>query len=192
MQSNVKNRYTIQLPDEKHKTIRYVTLFILLINCFVFGYIYFNSPVEKNSNVSLMGMLISVSALVFFLIQFFTGRLAAFRPGIAFIILSFFWIILGNYLLALCVAIFAVFGFFADKKLMVVFDEDKITYPSFPVKYFYWKEISNVVLKDHVLTIDLLNNKLIQAVIDKASRDEVDEASFNTFCRKQVGAEVHS
>lgn len=187
MQSKVKNRYAIQLPDEKHKTIRYVTLFILLINCFVFGYIYFNSLVEKHSNVSLLGMLISISSLVFFLIHFFTGRLAAFRYGIAFIILSFFWIILGNYVLASCIFLFAVFGFLADKKLIVFFDEDKITYPSFPVKYLYWKDVSNVVLKDYVLTIDLLNNKLIQVVIDKVSQDEVDETAFNTFCSKQIG-----
>ena len=180
------NRYAIRLPDEKKKTIRYVTLFIILINCFAFWYVFFNTTVEKNSNLSLVGLLIGISSLVFFLIHFFTGKLTAFRPGIAFIILSILWFLLGNYFLALCVIIFAVFGFFADKKLIVLFDEDKITYPSFPVKYFYWKDVSNVVLKDHVLTIDLANNNLIQVVIDKVSQQEVDEERFNRFCSERV------
>lgn len=186
MQSKIMNRYAIRLPDEKKQTIRYVTFFIILINCFVFGYVFFNTPAEKNSNLSLAGMLISISSLVLFLIHFFTGKLPAFRPGIAFIMLSILWFLLGNYFLALCVIIFAVFGFFAEKKLIVVFDEDKITYPSFPVKYFYWKDVSNVVLKDHVLTIDLANNKLIQVVIDKISQQEVDEERFNRYCKENV------
>lgn len=76
---------------------------------------------------------------------------------------------------------FAVFGFYAGKKFNVVFDEEKITYPSFPVKRF-WKEVSNVVLKDNVLTIDLENNKLIQFVIDKESAGKIDEKEFNEFC----------
>lgn len=186
MQPAVKSMFTILLPDEKKRTIRYVTLFILLINCFVFGYVFFNTTVERSSHVSLAGMLISITSLVFFLINFITGKLTAFRPGIAFIILSLLWFILGNYFLAFCVIFFAVFGFFADKKLAVLFDEDKITYPSFPVKYFFWKDVTNVVLKDHVLTIDLVNNKLIQVVIDKVSQQEVDEERFNRFCSECV------
>lgn len=180
------SRFAIRLPDEKRRTIRYVTLFIILINCFVFGFIYFHSAGDRSGNISMVGLLISVAALVFFLIHFFTGKLAAFRPGIAFVLLGFLWVILGNYLLAICVVVFAVFGFFADKKPVVLFDEEKITYPSFPLKHFYWKDVSNVLLKDHVLTIDLANNKLIQVVIDKVSQQEIDEERFNRFCGERV------
>jgi len=37
-----------------------------------------------------------------------------------------------------------------------------------------------------VLTIDLVNNKLIQVVIDKVSQQEVDEERFNRFCSECV------
>ena len=178
--------YSIQLPNEKSKTIRYVTLFILLINCFVFGFVYLKTADGRINSVSFTGMLISIFSLIIFLIHFFTGKLPAFKPGIAFIILSLFWIVIGNYLLAACIIIFTVFGFYAGKKFIVLFDEDKITYPSFPVKYFYWKEVSNVVLKDRVLTIDLVNNKLIQSVIEKSAVNDVDELQFNEFCKRQI------
>ena len=48
-----------------------------------------------------------------------------------------------------------------------------------------WKDISNVVLKDGILTIDLKNNKLIQSVISKESAD-INEREFNLFCKEQL------
>ena len=178
--------YSILLPNEKSKTIRYVTFFILLMNCIVFGFVYFNSPEARIKSVSLTGMLISIASLSFFLVHFFTGKLPAFKTGIAFIILSLFWIVIGNYLLASSIILFTIFGYYAGKKFIILFDADKITYPSFPVKYFYWKEVNNVVLKDRVLTIDLENNKLIQSVIEKSAANDIDELQFNEFCKRQI------
>ena len=178
--------YSILLPNEKAKTYSYVTLFILLINCLVFGFVFFNAPDNRIRNISLTATAISLTSLVFFLINFFTGKIPAYRPGISFIILSIFWFILGNYFLGLSVICFAVIGFFARKKFNVLFTEDKITYPSFPQKIYSWKEVSNVVLKDGILTIDLKNNKLIQAVIEQESVEQVDESAFNDFCGKQL------
>ena len=178
--------YTILLPNEKAKTYRYVTLFILLINCLVFGFIFFNAARASIKNVSLAGSIISVASLALFLINFFTGKIASYRPGISFIMLSIFWFILGNYLPGLCILLFAVIGFYAGKKFNVIFTEDKITYPSFPQKIFTWAEVSNVILKDNILTIDLKNNKLIQSVIQEESIGLVDEKSFNEFCRELI------
>ena len=178
--------YSILLPNEKAKTYRYVTLFILLINCFVFGFIFFNAPGERMKNISLFGAIISVTSLVLFLVNFFTGKIPSYRPGISFIILSIFWFISGNYLFGLCVIFFAVIGFYARKKFEVLFTEDKILYPSFPVRIFLWDEVSNIVLKDNILTIDLKNNKLIQSVIEKESADGVDEKEFNEFCLERL------
>ena len=49
-----------------------------------------------------------------------------------------------------------------------------------------WSDTNNVMLKDNVLTIDLKNNKLIQAVIEEGSAGEIDEEEFNEFCRRQM------
>lgn len=180
------NEYIILLPNEKGKTYNYVTLFILLINCFVFGFVFFNAADARMKNISLFGTIISFTSLILFLINFFTRKIPAYRQGISFIILSIFWFILGNYLLGLCIILFAVVGFYAKKKFDVVFTETKIIYPSFPKRIYTWDEVSNVLLKDNVLTIDLKNNKLIQSVIEKISADEVDEKGFNEFCRQRL------
>ncbi len=178
--------YSIQLPNEKAKTYSYVTLFILLINCFAFSAVIMNAADEKIKYLSLFGAITGFISLIFFLIQFYKKRLIAYRTEISFIILCICWFLLGKYLFAISILCFTIIGFYTSKKFKVIFSADKILYPSFPLKTFLWADVNNVVLKDDVLTIDLKNNKLIQAVIEKESADEIDEDAFNEFCRNQL------
>ncbi len=65
------------------------------------------------------------------------------------------------------------------------FDKELIVSNSFPQKKYRWAEVSNVVLKDGILTIDLKNNTIIQ----KEVNEEVplqDETDFNGFCRQRL------
>jgi len=68
------------------------------------------------------------------------------------------------------------------------FDEHEIVKNSFPKKYYYWNEISNAVIKDGILTIDLRNNHLIQKEIENPGSDKA-ERDFNEFCRERLLAE---
>jgi len=178
--------YIIVLPNEKARTYRYVTLFILLINCLVFGFVFFNTVDKHVNKISLTGTIISFLSLILFLINFYTKKFGAYRSEISFIILAVLWFILGKYLLALCILCFAVIGSYTNKKFKVAFTDTKIIYPSFPVKTFLWSEVSNVMMKDNVLTIDLKSNKLIQVVIENKSIEEIDETSFNDFCQRNL------
>ena len=49
-----------------------------------------------------------------------------------------------------------------------------------------WNEVSNLILKDNILTIDLKNNKLIQHTINENENKELDETAFNTFVQQQL------
>ncbi len=51
-----------------------------------------------------------------------------------------------------------------------------------------WEELSNVIIKDQLLTIDFKNNKLIQIETDDEEDDEyeVDDDEFNTYCRNRL------
>ena len=177
----IKNEYTILLPNEKAGTYRFVTLLILLINCFVFSSVLIHAD-GQIKNISITGTIISFLSLIFFLVKNFTKKPAAYRPEISFIILGLCWLLLENFLFALSIFCFAIIGFYTFRKFHVIFSAEKILYPSFPKKTYLWSEVNNVMLKDNVLTIDLKNNKLIQAVIDKQSAGEIDEKAFNEFC----------
>lgn len=71
------------------------------------------------------------------------------------------------------------------KPLIVTVDEQGVRYPSFPAKQFTWAELSNVVLRDGLLTIDLRNNHIIQQELDE-NMDVPNAADFNEFCRRQL------
>ena len=70
----------------------------------------------------------------------------------------------------------------------VALDHEEIAFNSFPKKTYAWNEVSNVVLKDGLLTIDLKSNRLIQKEID-ANISESDEQDFNDFCKNHLKAQ---
>jgi len=73
------------------------------------------------------------------------------------------------------------------KELKVTVNTKQIVYPSFPVKKIEWPSVSNLILKDGLLTIDMNNNHIIQQYIDDV-RTKVDEKLFNEFCSQQLKA----
>ena len=69
--------------------------------------------------------------------------------------------------------------------LHVSINKEGIIYPSFPEKKIAWEELQNVVLKDGILTIDFMNDTLLQAYVD-TDNTTTDETVFNQYCREQL------
>ena len=70
----------------------------------------------------------------------------------------------------------------------VAFDEVEVVFNTFPKRIYEWSEISNVVLKDGIITIDLRNNKLIQKEIESQT-SATEEQEFNEFCLSMLKAQ---
>ena len=180
-------KYSIILPNEKAKTYDYLTVFILLMNLVVFGSVYFDSIDAHLKNLSLWGCIVCLFSFAVLLVLRYTKYRYPFRIEIIFLILALLWFLMDRILLALCIVCFAVMGTYTRRKFEVIFSKDGIVYPSFPKKTFLWPDVSNVILKDGMLTIDLKNNKLIQTVIEKESALAINEREFNMFCKEQLG-----
>ena len=78
-----------------------------------------------------------------------------------------------------------VFDSITKRKLQVNFNTNGIVYPSFPKKNIQWNVLSNVILKDGLLTIDFKNNHLLQSEIE-VNENKIDETIFNYFCQQQL------
>ena len=78
-----------------------------------------------------------------------------------------------------------VFDSITKRKLQVNFNTSGIVYPSFPKKNIQWDVLSNVILKDGLLTIDFKNNHLLQSEIE-TTNNKIDETVFNHFCQLQI------
>ena len=63
--------------------------------------------------------------------------------------------------------------------------------PGMPEKKIEWQNVSNVVLKDGILTLDFKNNKLLQApILENWTMEE--EQAFNAFCYDQINIRAHT
>ncbi|MFM2139359.1 MAG: hypothetical protein RJA57_1666 [Bacteroidota bacterium] len=50
-----------------------------------------------------------------------------------------------------------------------------------------WEELSNLVLRDGLVTVDFRNNRLLQQELLPDS-DPIDEAAFNRFCTERIAS----
>jgi hypothetical protein len=95
------------------------------------------------------------------------------------------WIILlHEYLVALLYAVCGILEKQVKFKRELGFDEEGITVNTFPKKTYKWHEVSNVVLKDGIITVDLYNNRIIQKELEDEAEDM--EQEFNQFCRSHL------
>jgi hypothetical protein len=181
------DKFTIILPNEKKSTYKILTILISVIN--IVGFSYLSIRVADDSSVhtlsSIGGAIIFAQLLTYFFFK--KGReTKLFQFGISFFMASIFWILIGFYLIGFLLFTFALTGVFALRKLKVELDNNIISYPSFPQKKIVWNEVSNIILKDNILTIDLKNNKLIQHTINENENKDLDETAFNTFVQQQI------
>lgn len=172
--------YNIFLPNERAKTIWLVTVLILLINCFVFGFMSISTTDNFIRAIAITAAIIGCVSVTLVLLKF-----NHYLSLIAFILLAAGWLVMDKYLVASLLICFAIIGKFAREKLKVAFGRIDILYPSFPPKKIKWSTVTNVVLKDDVLTIDLKNNKLVQVVINR-TETVINETAFNEFCKNQI------
>lgn len=178
----MRDNYQIEIPNDKAATYRVVTFIIALVNVLAFAYLYFNETNKSNRNFAGFGSILSITALVFYCVKIYTKNLQTFQIEIAFLILAFTWFICGHSGLFLLMLVFSIFGWYANKKLILYFNAKGIAYPSFPPKTYAWDTVDFVLLKDGILTIELKNNRIFQLTLSPEETTGVEEAPFNDFC----------
>lgn len=101
---------------------------------------------------------------------FVTGCVWLFFPGMRWVTLLFlFFILMDNQ---------------ARRPLEIGVSDERIVINTFFRKKFQWSEFSNVVLKGGLLTLDFVNNRIIQR--ETIPQRDLSEEVFNEFCREQI------
>ncbi|MEO6454162.1 MAG: hypothetical protein ABIN97_08830 [Ginsengibacter sp.] len=99
-----------------------------------------------------------------------------------YFLLMLLWV--NNYLMAIaCLVLFLLYTI-SIQKIIYSFDTSFIKQKNFPWKKHEWSELSNVILKDNLLTIDFKNNKIMQAEIKD---QDINEKEFKAFVKNQLG-----
>ncbi|MBL7752359.1 MAG: hypothetical protein JNN29_13310 [Chitinophagaceae bacterium] len=176
-----RTNYTLYLRNEKKNLYQRMGLLLSLINFFGLLIALFPKAQEKGFQMVIIAT-IPVYALYWFYRAKFYKKARAWERV--------------EYLIALLwlaspypwmTAVFIVLQFLyqlsvGDPAVRVA--QHGITYGNRFARRFAWKELSNVVLKDGLLTLDFKNNRLFQQYISEESG--VIEQDFNGFCQEQL------
>jgi len=175
--------FTLILKNDKLRSYTGVALSILLLHLFFFIYFLLRTGA---GTAAITG--IGVSALsVLRIYRAGKNKRPLFPTAVSFSALAIVWFMMPNYWLAAAMLALAFLDIVSMKKLSIMFYEDRIEFPSFPRKTFRWDELSNVILKDRILTLDFKNDHLLQQEIAEESYG-VDENRFNLFCSSRLPA----
>jgi hypothetical protein len=176
------NTFEIEIPNDRLRTYKIVTFIILTLNFLGFGYVFLRTS-YTDSLFAIIGLILSAVPWLYYLLN--KKHLKTPIIETSLIATACIWLYFGNIWMGIMLLFFGIMGFFANKKPAIVFSDDGIEYPSFPIKKYAWVDVAQVIWKDDILTIDLKDNKLLQFNIDKAFAEGFDVVGFNAFCKKK-------
>lgn len=87
-----------------------------------------------------------------------------------------------------------IFEKYLSKNKEIGFSETGIVISGLFPKKYNWSALSNVIIKDDLLTIDFKNNKVLQHYTDDEEDDEyeVESDEFNAYCREMLKVTTNS
>ena len=174
-------QFELILKNEKEVSYKRISILLLVLN--VVGLLFITYLKDFKSWMSLIIAAIAILA-AFSPFYFRNKNEKAILTG-AFILLSLAWIIAGYWVVGVLNILFMILHTAALQRPIVTISENAVTYPSFPKKKVDWQELSNLILKDGLLTIDFKNNRIIQQYTADIS-STIDEKEFNDFCHQQL------
>lgn len=179
------NSYELELKNDKvrqYTNIAYLAVFLNLV-LFSLLIVYTADPF-----VRINAIIATVLIVIAFIAEGVLIR--SKRAGFNFVNAAFFyailaWCIMQFWIPAFVTALLFFFFQVSRRSLVVRFTAGGVEYPSFPKRDIGWKQLSNVVLKDGLLTLDFVNNKILQAEI-RDLQNGTSEADFNDFCSRYL------
>ena len=176
--ASTRSSYTFHIQSEGPQLDVLITRALLGLSalaCILFG----NQPYRFVDYFIALVLVVVAILLKKLIQQFQLGRIVII--GLAAILL---FISTGSFIFA---AILVLYGFAVKflypKNVVEVADSGVLFNRVLGNSHAAWTEINNLVLKDHLLTIDFKNNKLLQLTTDPRDT-EIDEAAFNRFCSR--------
>ena len=95
------------------------------------------------------------------------------------------WVAFSHAILAGVLVLFMIYLRRKDDGELIIVSMSNVILPGLTrQRIVEWSELTNVIKRDDLLTLDFKNNRLMQVQIVNA--DDVPENEFNQFCRQQL------
>jgi hypothetical protein len=182
--------YIIELKKPSYLIADLVSRLMLMIAIAVFGYAVFLVR-SINWYTIVMSLLVigMIASWIQCTVKHKRGEIPYYRLGL--LLATIGWVIAQRHGGPLWIPILYAVATLAEKQVKfpqeIAFNEDGVIINTIPKREYAWSALSNVVLKDNILTVDFKNNKLIQKEIE-SSASVKEEQEFNEFCRNMLNA----
>jgi hypothetical protein len=180
---SIMEKFELLLKNEKIKSYNRISTLIIIINLALFILFAINVHVSSLRIVSVAGAVILTVILMLPLLKVKNERYRVYK-SIALYSAVVAWIAMGYWWIGIICALLSLLYRLSIKPVLIFFGNDKINYSSLSTRTILWNELSNVILKDGILTIDFKSNKLLQAEVDAGA--DVSEKEFNDFCKRRI------
>ncbi|NNV55116.1 hypothetical protein [Limnovirga soli] len=175
--------YKIVIPNERFKYLSSFQIFILGINAICISLIAY----LHNKPLNFIWAVLLVISIVFILKKEHLMQFPFFKKtnlvDSGFLWAIFGWLFLLEFWVALAVTVVGLLQGLVKKQFEFVFRDKEIHLRIFPQRRIRWQDLNNVVLKDGLLTVDFLSNKIIQGEVIPGESDYTSEEEFNQFCQ---------
>jgi hypothetical protein len=180
---------TLKHPDYRIYNVITVLMCIITVAASVFALLHSLFSAFAWVNVCLIAIIILI--LVFaFLSSKNKEDITTFKW--ALYASAFLWLLYPLHIPA--IAVFYIIAALLERQIKfpqeIGFSKDGITFNTFPFKNYTWQQVKNAMLKDNLLTLDFVNNKILQKETE-SDVDAITEKEFNEFCKQQINDNVY-
>jgi hypothetical protein len=174
--------YVVTLKRENAHKTDLVSLLLLIFSLLAFSIVQFRNGLNlflcAGIAVVLAGLLVNLRAARKKKEMRF--RYWLFAVGICWIGMPYLqWLIIPFFVMAMMEAQ-------AKYPLEIGFYSEGVVLNSLFNKKFPWSSLQSVILKDGLLTLDFINNKLIQKEVLDDDDPDAPEDEFNDYCRSKL------
>ncbi|WP_207513095.1 hypothetical protein [Longitalea luteola] len=179
-------QYVVTLKNQSN---RYIDILGLILS--LFSIVCFTLESFSTSKAYLLGSIAVLGFVVWNLIQSAKKRKVYYSR--ALLIAALVWMKMPYFQwLVFVFIILALLEYQAKYSIEIGFSDNQIVINSLFKKRYDWKQFSNIVLKDGLLTLDFTNNRILQREVEDDEEDDADEDEFNEYCRKQLANSIVS
>lgn len=179
-------KYSFILKDNNQRAYYLFTWFLFFLHVIAAAFtLNSDDNIVKLSMYILLGFY-AVIGMAFYFTRKHARSLETFSLLLALFYAHFWFRYVGIVPALVFAAVYIIVTMVKGKRTSVLFSDGEIQLTRvFKTVAFPWAAMSNVILKDNLLTIDFKTNKIIQVEIVEQNK-AVDETEFNLFCNRQL------
>jgi hypothetical protein len=174
-------KFEIEIKNEKIKSYQVIALLIVGLNTLLFIFLLFTKDLRNGALVSL-GFITLYTGYRFYISK--KKNQSFFFDEWIFFLLMILWVNDSLVFASVNLVLFLLYTI-SLQPIIYDFETSLIKQRKFPWKKYQWSEFSNVIIKDALLTMDLKNNRIVQAEI---MNQDISEDEFNAFAKQQLNA----